>query len=168
VTGNDGPARAEPGASTATRPRRTVATFTSYREAERAVDLLSDKGFPVQRVTIVGRDLRLVEQVTGRMSYGRAALQGALQGAALGVLFGWLFGLFNWINPIIASITLALYGLIFGAVVGALLGLFVHSLTGGSRDFSSVGGMQAERYEVLVDDKVADEAIRLLESQPAT
>jgi Heat induced stress protein YflT domain len=145
-----------------------VATFTSYREAERAVDLLSDKGFPVQRATIVGKDLRLVEQVTGRMTYGRAALHGALQGAALGVLFGWLFGLFNWIAPVVASITLALYGLVFGAVVGALLGLLEHSLTGGTRDFSSVAGMQAERYEVLVDDEVADQAASLLAGRPAT
>jgi hypothetical protein len=101
------------------------------------------------------------------MSYGRAALNGAIQGAAIGVLLGWLFGLFNWIDPIVASITLALYGLIFGAVAGALLGLFTHSLTGGRRDFSSIGGMQAERDELLVDDEVADEAARLLGSQPA-
>jgi hypothetical protein len=38
-----------------------VATFGSYREAGRAVDRLSDRGFPVQRVAIVGRDLQLVE-----------------------------------------------------------------------------------------------------------
>jgi hypothetical protein len=63
-----------------------VASFTTYREAERAVDLLSDRGFPVERVAIVGRDLQLVEQVTGRMGYGQAALRAALQGAVLGLL----------------------------------------------------------------------------------
>ena len=59
-----------------------------------------------------------VEQVTGRMGYGKAALPGALQGALLGALFGWLFGLFNWVDPVISSLTLALYGLVIGAVVG--------------------------------------------------
>jgi hypothetical protein len=169
VTDQPGAWRADPdarsdvpgGASTAAA-RRTVASFASYREAERAVDRLSDRGFPVQRVAIVGRDLQLVEQVTGRLSYGQAALRGALQGAVLGLLFGWLFGLFNWIDPVVASFTLALYGLVFGAVIGALVGLLLHSLTGGRRDFASVSGMQASRYDVQVDEEVADEAARLL------
>lgn len=147
--------------------RRTVASFATYREAERAVDSLSDGGFPVERVAIVGRDLQLVEQVTGRMGYGQAALRGALQGAVLGLLFGWLFGLFNWIDLVVASISLALYGLLFGAVIGALLGLLTHSMTGGRRDFASVSGMQASRYDLQVDEEVADEAARLL-AQPAS
>jgi hypothetical protein len=139
-----------------------VASFTIYREAERAVDLLSDRGFPVERIAIVGRDLQLVEQVTGRMGYGQAALRGALQGAVLGLLFGWLFGLFNWIDPVVASFSLAFYGLVFGAVVGALLGLLTHAMTGGRRDFASVGGVRANQYDVMVDDEFADEAVRLL------
>ena len=45
------------------RPRRTVASYDDYAEAERAVDYLSDHGFPVERVAIVGHGLRYVEQV---------------------------------------------------------------------------------------------------------
>jgi hypothetical protein len=149
------------------RARRTVATFRTYREAERAVDFLSDRGFPVQRVAIIGSDLRLVEQVTGRMTYGQAALRGAASGALVGVLVGWLFGLFNWVDPLIASLTLAVYGLIFGAIVGALLGLLLYAMTGGRRDFASVSGMQANRYDLMVDEEVADEAAGLLAEQPA-
>ena len=144
------------------QPRRVVASYSSYRDAERAVDLLSDRRFPVQRVAIVGRDLQSVEQVTGRLGYGRAALNGAAQGAVLGLLFGWLFGLFNWVDPLVASLTLALYGLLWGAVVGALVGLLWHALSGGRRDFASVGGMQATRYDVMVDEEVADDAARIL------
>ena len=66
--------------------------FSSYEEAERVVDYLSDHGFPVERTAIVGRDLEYVEQVTGRMTYARAALAGALNGAVIGFLIGWLFG----------------------------------------------------------------------------
>jgi hypothetical protein len=139
-----------------------VASSSSYRDAERAVDFLSDRRFPVQRVAIVGRDLQSVEQVTGRLGYGRAALNGAAQGAVLGLLFGWLFGLFNWVDPLVASLTLALYGLLWGAVVGALVGLLWHALSGGRRDFASVGGMQATRYDVMVDEEVADDAARIL------
>ena len=56
------------------RARRTIATTTDYAEAERIVDQLSDRGFPVERVAIVGHDLQAVEQVVGRMTWGRAAL----------------------------------------------------------------------------------------------
>jgi hypothetical protein len=143
-------------------PRRVVATFDNYRDAERAVDALSDQRFPVDRVSIVGRDLRLVEQVTGRMTYGRSALHGALSGALVGALIGWLFTVFNWFDPVVARGWLILDGLWFGALAGALFGLLAHALTGGRRDFASVGGMQAEHYDVLVDEEVADEAARLL------
>jgi hypothetical protein len=36
------------------RQRRTLASYASYAEAERAVDWLSDQGFAVERVAIVG------------------------------------------------------------------------------------------------------------------
>jgi heat induced stress protein YflT len=159
--------RMDRGRGVAPPARRTIATFSSYRDAEAAVDFLSDRRFPVERVAIVGQDLRTVEQVTGRTGYGRAALGGAAQGALLGLLFGWLFGLFNWIDPVVASLTLAIYGLIWGAIVGALLGLLLHAMTGGRRDFASVGGVQATRYEVMVDEEVADEAARLLSERSA-
>ena len=88
--------------------RRTIATYNSYRDAERAVDHLSDNGFPVDKVAIIGSDLQLVEQVTGRMTYGGAALRGAVSGACR-LLIGWLFALLNWFEPILASFALILW-----------------------------------------------------------
>ena len=44
----------------ASRPRRTVASYDDYPQAERAVDYLSDHGFPVEHVAIVGHGLRYV------------------------------------------------------------------------------------------------------------
>jgi len=142
--------------------RRSIATFQHYSDAEQAVDALSDRGFPVERVAIVGRDLELVEQVTGRLDYPRAALRGAAGGAVTGVLIGWIFGLLSWIDPLISALLLALYGLVFGAIVGAALGLLVHAMQRGRRDFASATFMKPQRYEVMVDEAVAPEAIRLL------
>ena len=152
-----------------TQAQRTVASYSSYAEAERAVDFLSDRKFPVERTAIVGRDLEYVEQVTGRMRYGGAALRGALTGAMVGFLVGWLFGVFDWFDPIVSAFWLALDGLWFGAIVGALLGLLSHAMLRGRRDFASIAAMRANRYDLLVDDEVADEAARLLAelSQPA-
>src|SRR5262249_32542106 len=41
----------------------TVASYSSYEEAQAAVDRLSDEKFPVQNLDIVGSGLRLVERV---------------------------------------------------------------------------------------------------------
>jgi len=140
--------------------RRPIATYDSYREAERAVDYLSDNGFPVRQVAIIGSDLKLVEQVVGRLNYGGAALRGAASGAFAGLLIGWLFGIFSWAS--LAILALALYGLLFGAVLGAIFGLIMHALQGGRRDFASVQAMTPSHYEVVADEQVADQAEALL------
>jgi membrane protein required for beta-lactamase induction len=141
---------------------RVVSSFGTYREAERAVDRLSDEKFPVERVRIVGQDLRFVEEVTGRFTLVDAVLRGALSGGLVGLLIGWLFAVFNWFDPVVARGWLILDGLWFGLLLGALLGLLMHALTGGRRDFSSVPSMKADRYELVVDEEVADEATRIL------
>lgn len=142
--------------------RRTVAIYDIYADAQRAVDYLSDQGFPVERVSIVADGIRVVEQVTGRKSYSGAAMSGIVVGALTGALFGFIFGLFNWIDPLVSGLVLALYGSLFGALVGAMIGLIGHALTSGRRDFSSISGLDAERYSVMVDAGVAEEASGLL------
>ncbi|MET7995908.1 general stress protein [Amycolatopsis sp. NPDC005232] len=142
--------------------RRPIGAYETYSEAERAVDYLSDNGFPVQRVAIIGSDVKLVEQVVGRLNYGGAALRGAGSGAITGLLIGWLFGIFNWFMPLLATFTLAVYGLVFGAVIGAIFGLVTHALQRGRRDFASVRVTTPTRYEVVADEAVADEAKNLL------
>jgi hypothetical protein len=144
------------------RPRRVLASFDDYAQAERAVDYLSDENFAVERVSIVGRDVKLVEQVVGRMTVARSVLNGMLSGAFAGLLIGWLFTVFNWTNAVVARGWLVLDGLWFGALVGAAFGLIAHLLTRGRRDFASVRGLQADHYDVLVDEEVADDAARLL------
>lgn len=148
--------------------RRTVAEFDNYADAQRAVDHLSDQGFPVERVAIVGRNLRYVEQIAGRLTTGRAALLGAAQGAALGAILGLLTGLIFTLDPNPALALLVLYGIVAGAILGAIFGAISHAATGGERDFASVPAMVADRYEVQVDEEVADRAAELLRSlQPA-
>jgi hypothetical protein len=147
---------------TANTDRRVIGSYTEYADAERAVDYLSDRGFPVERVTIVGHDLRLIEKVLGRVGYKEAMLRAASGGALTGVLIGWIFGLFNWVDPVLAGLLLALYGLIFGAIFGAVFGAVAHWAQGGRRDFASIRVMLPSRYDVLVDSEVADQALELL------
>jgi hypothetical protein len=141
--------------------RRSVGTYETYREAQRAVDLLSDRGFPVARVAIIGRGLRFEEQVLGRETVASAAVRGAGQGALVGILLG----LFLWAisaNGVSGGLVM-LYGLLFGAVFGALVSAIFQAATGGQRDFRSASRMTAEHYDVMVDLDIADEADRLLD-----
>jgi hypothetical protein len=71
-------------------------------------------------------------------------------------------GLFSLVDPLVSALVLVLYGLVFGAIIGAIIGLISHAASGGRRDFSSVGGMEADHYNVMADEEVAEEAQRLL------
>jgi uncharacterized membrane protein len=144
-----------------TLSRRTIATFTSYDQAERAVDRLSDQHFPVEHITIVGTGLRYIEQVQGRVTNGRATLLGAAGGIVLGLFWGLLFGAFFTIDSA-DFFGVLLYGMLVGVVFGALIGLISHTVKGGRRDFESTSTTRAERYELQVDDGFADRAEQLL------
>ena len=141
------------------RSRQTIASYSDYAEAQKAVDYLSDNDFPVEHTAIVAEGLKFVEQVTGDLNYGKATLNGALSGASTGLFIGLIFGLFGFAP----FLTMLAYGLIAGAIAGALLGIIGYAMTGGKRDFTSVGGMQAENYNVMVDNDFADQAREVLE-----
>ncbi len=139
--------------------RRSVGTYPNYRDAEQAVDKLSDAGFPVEHVAIVGSGLRTVEQVTTRLTTGRAAAMGAGQGAIIGLFFALLFGLF-FEGP--DFLGLLIYAVVLSAVFGAVFGAMGHAATGGRRDFASFRTMEAERYEVMVDHEHSARAAQIL------
>ena len=143
-------------------PRRMVASYGSYADAQGAVDRLADAGFPVERISIVAEGLRFEERITGRKGYGRAAMEGLGAGAVPGALIGFVFGFFSLIDPLVSGLLLATYGFVFGAILGAIIGLISHALSGGRRDFSSVSSMRADSYDIVADEDVAEEASRLL------
>jgi hypothetical protein len=141
-------------------PRQTLASYDTYAQAQRAVDYLSDSHFPVQHLAIVGADLKLVEIVTGRLDNWRAALTGAATGAWLGLLIGLFLAFFSTTTA--SFLVIVLWGTVWGAMAGALFGLFAYLMTGGKRDFSSRSQLVAARYEVTVNDEVADRARQVL------
>jgi hypothetical protein len=146
-----------------TAGRKTVARYDRYDDAQRAVDHLSDSGFPVEGVEIVGSDLHLVEHVTGRLTPGRAAIAGAGSGAWFGLFVGLLAGLFTtgpeWFG-------LVLGGAAIGAVWGAVFGWFAHTAMRGQRDFSSARGLAVGHYEVMVPEGDEERARTLIAQVP--
>ena len=140
----------------------SLAVYDDYAQAQNAVDHLADRNFPVQNVLIVGTDLKQVERVTGRLTWGRVLAAGALSGAWLGLFVGLIFALFtseDWLGLIVST-------LLFGAVFGAVWAAIGYSATQGRRDFTSVQQVVATRYEVLVEHKHAEQARALLAELP--
>lgn len=136
----------------------TVARYDTYVEAQRAVDHLADKSFPVQMVTIVGADLRMVERVTGRLSYPRAAIGGFVSGAWFGLFVGLLLTLFSepgGSSPLLAAI-------LIGGAFGLLFSVLTYSLSRGRRDFTSSSQIVASSYAVLCKAEKAHQARQLL------
>jgi hypothetical protein len=137
----------------------TVARFDDYEAAQRAVDRLSDDGFQVEKLDIIGTDLRLVERVTGRLTTLRAAGAGAVSGLWAGLLVGLLLGLFTKGNAWVAVI---LVGAALGAAWGAIFGAAAHAATRGQRDFSSVRMLAASHYDLVARDGTVDQARTML------
>jgi hypothetical protein len=146
--------------------RRVVASYASYGDAENAVDYLAENAFPIERVAIVGRELELVERVTGTLSAADAAVRGAVTGGMTGLLIGWLFALLSWFDPTVAWGWLIIDGLWFGMIVGTLFGLGMYLATRSRRHFDSVAMMQPEYFDIVVEEGYADDAARMLLGHP--
>jgi hypothetical protein len=137
-----------------------VGTYGDYPSAQQAVDFLSDEKFPVENVTIIGSDLRMIERVTGRLSWGRAIAAGAASGAWFGLFVGLLLGIFaadgtSWLGSVLTGL---LIGLVFGAVFGAV----GYAASQGKRDFTSTSQVVASRYDVMSAPQFAEQARELL------
>lgn len=134
-----------------------VARYDTYLAAQRAVDHLADKEFPVENVTIVGTDLQMVERVLSRLSYSRVALGGALSGAWFGLFVGLLFTLMG------TGESLLFPAIFIGAGFGMLFSVIGYALSRGRRDFTSSSQIVALHYAVLCSVEVAHRARMLLE-----
>lgn len=135
--------------------RETVASFSSYLEAERAIARLASRGLPVDRVSIVAHGLRVVseEQPAARVSRASEAALAGLPVGALAALLGWLVGL--WDD---ASAPLAV-----GTASGVLGGLAAEQVAFGRRGPATAVRLSAERYDLSADPRFADEIAEAIE-----
>ena len=140
----------------------TVGSYTSYLDAQKAVDYLADQQFPVQLVSIVGNDLKMVERVTGRLSYPRVALSGALSGMWFGLFVGVMLSFFTPAGGPFSIIT----SVLMGAAFFMLFGIVTYATQRGKRDFTSTSQVVATNYDVIVAVEAAHEARRLLHQLP--
>lgn len=136
---------------------QSLGSYKEYADVQRMVDVLADAGFPVQNTLIVGTDLRLIERVTGRKTWGRVILGGALSGMWMGLFVGLLFSMLssNWLSTILSSVLL-------GAVFFTVWAVIGHAMSGGQRDFTSMTATVPMHYELLVEHRNVMDARRIL------
>ena len=142
----------------------TVGSYNSYLDAQKAVDYLADQQFPVQLVSIVGNDLKMVERVTGRLTYPRVALSGALSGMWFGLFVGVMLSFFSETGGYFSIIS----SVLMGAAFFMLFGIVTYAMQRGKRDFTSTSQVVATNYDVVVAFEAAHEARRLLHQLPMT
>ena len=134
----------------------TLASFDAYSEAQSLVNSLVGEGVPARALSIVGSDVNVVERITGKIGYGRAALSAAMSGSWLGILAGLVFVIVSptdLITPILA-------GLLIGAGVGMVVGMVLFTLAKGSRrNFRSMQQLIAQSYRVVVEPGAHQQAV---------
>jgi hypothetical protein len=115
--------------------RAVIAVFDDLEAVQRAIAKLADEGFPIDRISIIGKDLQSELRVNGFVTMGDIARPSAATGAWVGGLFGLLSGtalLFVpgagpliVLGPLAAGALGAAQGALLGGAVGAVLGHFV-------------------------------------------
>ncbi|WP_229732887.1 general stress protein [Conyzicola nivalis] len=136
-----------------------LGTYETYPEAQAVVDRLSKAEFEVKQLAIVGNDLKTVERVTGKLTYGRAAATGAASGAWFGLFFGVLLFLFST-TPQIGFVAAAA---LIGAGFGMLFGIVSYSMGRRRRDFTSTHQVLASSYQIIIDPQLTAKAQQLLD-----
>ncbi|MFI8631693.1 general stress protein [Microbacterium sp. NPDC077663] len=124
----------------------TVAEYASYEAAQKSVSTLISADVPAQDIAIVGRGLRSVERVTGRLGYATAARSGAINGVLLGLLFAAIFVL----GSPGAALQLFVGVMLVGIALGMLMSIISYSILRRRRDFTSVTQVIADHYDVTV------------------
>lgn len=136
-----------------------ISTYDSYQNAQHAVDTLARANFPVAQVAIVGDDIRSVERVTGKVTWGRVALMGALSGMYLGLFLSLILLL---VQPGSTFIGVFIAAIAIGAGFGMLFGVFTHAINRNRRDFASVMQIVAGRYDLVTEPELIHQARQIL------
>ncbi|MFD0635461.1 general stress protein [Catenulispora yoronensis] len=140
----------------------SLGSYPTYVQAQSVVEALAEQRFEVEQTQIIGSDLRMVEQVTGRLTWPRVLISGVVGGAWFGIFVGLLLNILTT-----ASFGRAMsFGLTWGVIFGGVFAAVGYGLTAGRRDFASRSAIIPGRFEVLVTADHADHARTVLADSP--
>ncbi len=137
----------------------TVGEFSNYQEASAMVTRLVQGDFPAAKISIVGHDPVIVENIRSKLGYGRIAMSGALTGFWLGLIFALLLGIGFTTSPdgeVSYQPQTFAAALIVAAGVGMLINILRFTFAKTKRTYLSTQMPVASRYVVIVPaDEVA-------------
>ena len=134
-----------------------VASYETYDQAQAAVAKVSGAEAEVVGLAIIGNDLKLVERIVGKLTWGKVALQGAMRGLGFGAFIGLVYLLF-----VPEAITSVLVFPALGLAFGILMSLTSHAMTRRKRDYASVQQVLAARYDVVAPQETAGKAMHII------
>jgi len=159
------PARPHRGKRDVLRGTVPVAAFATLGEVQDALARLEDADFPIDRATIVGTDLKLVEKVGDRMTGARAAGYGTVGGAWLGALVAAFAAIFT-AGSFGAVLSMLFGGIVLGAAFGAVFGLAAYRFAGPGDGITGNLTLVASRYELRTDADCAGRLRGVLPDDP--
>lgn len=140
-----------------------LATYSTYAQAREAVStLVTAEDFPATAVSIVGKDLRVVERVRGRLGYPQVALGAAFRGLFFGAMLGGFMLLINpalgWQQVLVSAALGVGVWMIFGVIAFAAR----KGQTSGQTSVASTQQLVPVSYDVVVAFDHAFRARQLL------
>lgn len=120
-----------------------IAKFDTYDAAVEHVEKLLSGEFPVRQIAIVGRGVRTVERMRGRIGYPRIALSGAINGSLIGLVFH-IFTSGATDAGSYASTLITFAG------IGAMANLIRFSISRNKRSFTAQSSIIADSYEIQI------------------
>ncbi len=136
----------QPGAEQGLPRGELLATYATYAQAREQVDRLAATDFPVSAVSIVGKDLRVVERVRGRLNYAQVALSAGVRG----VFFGGLIGVFLYLLAPEAGPGQILTSMLLGLAVWLIFGVIGFAMRRGQHGFASSQAVVPTAFDLVV------------------
>jgi uncharacterized membrane protein len=157
-----------------------VAVFHTHQKAEETIRELQKSGFDIKKLSIIGKDYHMDEQVVGYYNTGDRMMSwgqnGAFWGALWGMLFGSAFFMIPGVGPVLVAGPLVAWivATIEGAAVMGGLGVLGGALASiGIPDNSVVQyitELKTGKFLLIVHgtDEEVDRAKHMLDKSPTT
>ena len=120
-----------------------IAKFDTYEAAAAHVEKMLTGDFPVKQIAIVGRGVRTVERLRGKIGFPRVALSGALNGAVIGLIWHTFTSTATDAGSYASTV-------VTFAGIGMMANLIRFSFTRNKRSFTGQNSFIADSYEIQI------------------
>ncbi len=142
---------------------RTIATYTSFTEAQNALDYLISHGFHEQSLAIILKEVTHQEPIPQESNWVFSSSQTALNGAVVGLGISFLGLMISMLTPSYqASIDLAFSGVTYGALTGGVIGVLTRVFAQKNAALNTTNSLPTEQYNVIAQSNDATRAQEVL------